>query len=238
MSKARPLRKIGPLEAIEVPGIPGGYCVVMLHGYGADATDLVSLSQLLSAPPGTTWLFPNGPMKISGGGIFGRAWFPIDVAKLEEEMAQGIHMDMAKHTPPGLKAAREQVTQMLSEMKIPPAKTVFAGFSQGAMVATDLALKAAENPLGLVILSGNLINEDVWKQRATARAGLHFFQSHGLSDPILGFEFAQRLEKLLVGAGLKGQLLEFPGGHEIPQDVIYGLNAYFKQIMKPHKERN
>ena len=102
MSKAGSLRKIGNFEAVEIPGQPGGLCVVVFHGYGADAFDLLSFQRLLGAPPGTTWLFPQGPLKVSDGGIAGRAWFPIDVEALDAAMREGTHRDMSKITPPGL----------------------------------------------------------------------------------------------------------------------------------------
>jgi len=231
MTKPKPLRKIGNLDAIEIPGQVGGYCIVVFHGYGADANDLLSLSRILAVPPGTTWLFPQGPLKVSDGGIAGRAWFPIDVEALDAAMREGTHRDMSNITPPGLKQAREAALSMLTALQIPMTKTIIAGFSQGAMLATEIALRSSEKPLGLVILSGNMINKDVWKEKAKTKAGMPFFQSHGDADALLGFQYAQDLEKFLIDEGLKGQLHAFRGGHEVPQEIIYKLNQFFKKTM-------
>jgi phospholipase/carboxylesterase len=237
MIKPRPLRKIGPLETLEIPGTPDGYGVVVLHGYGADARDLVSFSQLLSTPPGTTWLFPNGPLRINESGVDGRAWFPIDAQALQVAVLQNVHYDFSKATPAGVKQSREAVLAMLDAAKISLSKTVLIGFSQGAMLATDIALRGPERPLGLVVLSGTVINRDIWIEKGKMRAGLPFFQSHGEADPLLGFQYAQNLEKLFLEAGLKGQLHGFRGGHEVPQEIIHKLNQFLKGIFAPPRQR-
>jgi phospholipase/carboxylesterase len=168
---------------------------------------------------------------VSDGGIAGRAWFEIPVDRLDEAMREGTHIDMASFTPPGMKQVRENALAMLDALKIPFSQTVLVGFSQGAMLAADLALRAPEKPMALVILSSNIINGDVWREKAKTKAGLPFFQSHGTRDPLLGYQYAQDLEKLLKDSGLRGQLVTFEGGHEVPQEVIYKLNQFLKSVM-------
>ena len=237
MAQPKPLRKIGELEAVEIPGQPGGFGIAVFHGYGADALDLVSLSHLLSPPPGTTWLFPNGPLRINEGGVNGRAWFPIDAQALQMAAMAGTFVDFSKITPSGFKQARAAALSMLEAAHLPLSKTILMGFSQGAMLATDIALRSDEKPLALVILSGALINKDIWREKAPTKVGMPFFQSHGDADPLLSFQFAQDLEKFLVSSGLKGQLHGFHGGHEIPQEIIYKLNQFFKGVFASPRER-
>lgn len=231
MGKIKPLRRIGPLDAIEVAGEPGAPTIVVFHGFGADAKDLVSLSHLISVPPSTNWIFPNGPLKVSDGGIPGRAWFPLDTEALDEAMRTGTFRDFSDITPEGLKKARQQAGEMLEALSLPVSRVVFMGFSQGAMLATDIALRAQVAPLGLAILSGALLNKTLWKEWATKKPGLPFFQSHGDQDPLLSFEHAQALSELLLASGLKGQFHGFHGGHEIPQEVIFKLSAFLKKVL-------
>jgi len=230
MAKERQLKRVGSLEVLEIPGQPGGATVVCLHGFGANAFDLASLGRLLSLPVGTTWLFPQGPLKVSDGGIAGYAWFPLDVEALDAAMRTGTYRDFSQMTPQGMKTAREQINGMLNTMNISMKKIILMGFSQGAMVATDVALRSSEMPLGLVILSGNLLNESLWAEKAKTKKGLKFFQSHGTNDALLSLEHARRLTKLLKDAGLEGDIHEFQGAHEIPQETIYKLNQFFKKI--------
>ena len=233
MARASQLKKIGPLEVIEVPGSPTGPVIVLFHGYGANAYDLLSLVNLVSTPPGTAWFFVQGDLKVVDGGFEGRAWFPLDVQALDRAMMENRFLDFSNLSPQGLKQIREKVLEMLNTLKMSSSRLVLMGFSQGAMLATDLALRLPEKIAGLVILSGNLINKDLWREKAKTKVGLHFFQSHGDQDQLLDIKQAENLNELLTTAGLKGQYHPFHGGHEIPQEIIYKLGVFLKKIFTP-----
>ncbi len=100
------------------------------------------------------------------------------------------------------------------------------GFSQGAMMAVDLALRAPEAPAGVAVLSGTLVDRKTLEKLAPRRKGLPFFQSHGSVDPILGFQEARALEKALKDAGWSGSLLRFEGGHGVAPEVVAALGAW------------
>jgi phospholipase/carboxylesterase len=233
MNKVSSFKKLGPLDVLEIPAQPGASYIVVFHGYGADAKDLLSFAHLLNAPTGTGWIFAQGPLKVSDSGIAGRAWFPLDLAYLDNAMREGRHIDMSGITPEGLKRARVMATEMIGELKVPASRLVLMGFSQGAMVATDLALRMSEKIAGLGILSGTLLNKELWGQRAKTKVGLEFFQSHGESDALLGVQYAKALEELLIGAGLKGQLNIFRGGHEVPQEIVHKLGQFLRKVLTP-----
>lgn len=225
-------RKIGPLETLFLEGSEDGPTVILFHGFGADCTDLASLAQSLQAPKGTNWIFPNGHLSVAlGPHMEGRAWFPISVSELEKNMAAGIGADFSAVVPPGLKRARENVFEMLEKLGAPMNRVVLGGFSQGGMLATDVALHSDQNPAGLAILSGTLVNAPVWKELLAKHSSLDFFQSHGFHDPVLSFGMAQRLEALLIAGGWKGRLLRFEGGHEIPFEVLSQMGAYLRKVL-------
>jgi len=224
-------RKIGGLDSIEIQGKPGGPTVVLFHGYGADMHDLATLAEVVQAPKDTNWYFPNGPISIPLGGHYeGRAWFQISISELEKSATTGQPVELGTVIPPGMKKSREKAQSFLRELGVPASKLVLGGFSQGAMLATDVTMQMQERPAGLALLSGTLVNSDEWKQLAPAKAGLRFFQSHGARDGVLGFPAAQKLETLLKGAGWQGQLQRFEGGHEIPPEVIIQLGAYLRKV--------
>ena len=68
----------------KVAANPGGsLTVVLMHGYGAPGDDLVSLSDVIQAPAGTTFLFPEAPSPIDDPGMLAmlgeaRQWWPIN----------------------------------------------------------------------------------------------------------------------------------------------------------------
>lgn len=222
---------IGPIEAVHLPGNPEAYTVVLFHGYGANAYDLSPLSAYLDLPDGTNWLFPNGVLEVPVmPGYNGRAWFPIDMEALQKAMMTGGDRDFSDRYPAGLESAREKAMDMIQSLGIPMNKIILGGFSQGAMLATDITLHSEVAPAGLVILSGTLISETDWKRLAEKKKEYKFFQSHGRMDPVLGYPAAKKLERLLIEAKWKGEMIAFQGGHEIPEIVLRGMNLYLRNI--------
>lgn len=221
-------KRIGPLDCMEVVGDPNAPTVVLFHGYGADMNDLAPLAGVIQGPKNCNWYFPNGPQSVDlGGHSTGRAWFPIRVA----DMQVGVPLDLSEQIPPGLKKARELARQFIDKLGVSPSKLVIGGFSQGAMLATDLMLHMDEPPAGLALLSGTLISKNEWAELAAQRPGFRFFQAHGARDQVLSFAHSQGLEKLFKTAGWQGQLFRFEGGHEIPSEVLIQLGSYLRKVL-------
>ncbi len=225
-------RTLGSLDCVIVGGDDGrgggdGPTVILLHGFGAGGDDLVDLATYVEAPPGTRWVFPAGPLEL--GGLYGdsRAWWMIDLARLEAERSAGRAIDRADEVPAGLPAARAAVLGVLDalarEYGRSDARTVLGGFSQGAMLTVDVALHAPAKLAGLALMSGTLIAESIWQARAAALAGTTIFQSHGTKDALLAFRGAERLRDFLLAAGAEVGFMPCPGGHEIPPPVLEGL---------------
>jgi len=221
------LEELGPLNVLRIRGREDAPTFILFHGYGASAYDLYPLHQVIQPNVGLNWIFPDGPLEIPiAPGYMGRAWFPIDIEALQKAMMTGNFRDLTHVTPPGLAEAREKAIAMIDALGIPFRDLILGGFSQGAMLSVDIALRHEKNPRGLVILSGTLLNQEIWKELASRKGSLNFFQSHGRQDPILSYQAARDLNELLREAGMVGEFVSFPGGHEIPYEVIDGLNRY------------
>lgn len=231
MSEGPARRRYGPLDCIVFDAPGADKTIVLFHGYGADAADLAPLAREIRLARLARWVFPNAPLQLELGFLTsGRAWFPLDMAAFEEAQRKGEHRDLSGAEPPGLAQTRALVESFLAALGGDFSRLVLGGFSQGAILATDLSLRALESPLGLAILSGNLMNEKEWRALAPSRKGLPFFQSHGFYDPLLGHAGAQRLEKLLREAGLAGSLFSFEGGHEISLEVLDKLTVFLDSL--------
>lgn len=204
-----------------------GPVVVMLHGYGAPADDLVGLSSILAG--GNTELrfaFPAGPIDAMSG----RAWWALDAAAVARRPA-----DRGRERPAGLALARRDLLAWLEAEReagrVDPARTVLAGFSQGAMLATDVALRWEAS--GLMALSGSPVAEDEWLRLARGRRDLPVLMSHGRGDRLLAFSAAERLSVSLADAGLAVRFVPFDGGHEIPAEVIRAMTEFLPAIGLP-----
>lgn len=222
-------KKIGDLDVLEVPGDPGGVHIVLFHGFGSDASDLVPLSRICKKKPLPTWIFPRGPLEIVfHDGYTGRAWFPIDSEALHQALQEKKYNEIAHAFPVELSTARQMGEQFIDGLDIPRSQLFLGGFSQGAILATELTLYSTFRSAGLLILSGTLINAKNWKHLAPLHALTPFFQSHGEQDTLLPIEKSIELEKILVDGGLKGKLHRFHGGHEIPPSTLAQLGHFLQ----------
>jgi phospholipase/carboxylesterase len=217
----------GGLEVREVGGSPAGASatvVVLLHGWGAPGDDLVPLAREL-ARPDLRFVVPAAPLPHAYGG---RAWWHLDLERRQRATAEGRTDQIAAEVPEGLSAARAKVQGLLREVRsrYRPRTLVLAGFSQGGMLALDVAL-AANPPVDRVaVLSGTLIAEKLWSAQMSRDPKLPVFLTHGRQDPILPFATSERLKALLERHGFPVTWVPFDGGHGIPPAVLDGLRAF------------
>jgi len=227
---------------------PPELIVVLCHGFGAPGDDLVPLAAEIlerkeSLGAHVRFVFPEAPLSLSHLGMGpGRAWWMIDMARMMS-MQMGTHGPEAitemlrKEAPEELATSRKRLLGLVSELsttsKLPLSRIVLGGFSQGAMLATDVTLRLEEAPAALCVLSGALINEADWQKRAPLRRGLRVLQAHGHQDPILPFQTGEALHGLLDKAGLKVDFHPFNGGHTITLDTLERVGALLEGLLPP-----
>ena len=211
-----------------------GPVVVLLHGFGAPGTDLVALWRVLDVPDEVRFVFPAAPLQLPAEFGAGRAWWMLDMERIQRAMLEGTPRDLSSEEPEGLPAAREQVLGMLDAMQsaltVSSERIVLGGFSQGAMLSCDIALEAGRDFAGLVQLSGTLLSSRRWTPKMV-NLSLPIFQSHGEQDAILAFEGGKRLHHALTEAGCRVEWVPFRGGHEIPMRVLEALGGFLTQAL-------
>ncbi|MBX7112933.1 MAG: phospholipase [Myxococcaceae bacterium] len=226
------------------PHLPCRAVVVLCHGYGAPGNDLVGLhGELLTLKPSLSqvrFIFPQAPLSLADMGMDGnaRAWWHLDmerIVQLQRTADAAAIEELETSEPEGLPHARQLLLKLLDEVtrqtQLPYSRVILGGFSQGAMLTTDVTLRLEEAPLGLAILSGTLMSRDTWARKAKSRAGLHVFQSHGTQDPILPYVAATHLSALLTAQGLTVDFTSFEGGHGIGLAALRNLSKYLDFIV-------
>ena len=115
--------------------------MIMVHGRGASAEDILSLTPELNQP-GFAYLAPQAA---------GYAWYPnsflAPIASNEPGLSSGL-------------AVIASLLEKLAEAGIPPERTIILGFSQGACLSLEFAARNARRYGGLAGLSGGLIGPD------------------------------------------------------------------------------
>lgn len=217
--------RIGKLQVLQSlsPDPDCDVAVVMLHGFGADASDLYPLYEVLDPENRMNWYFPEAPLEVPiGPGFMGRAWFPLTLRELE----QGL--DFALVRPPGMDNSYRLVEEMMKSLS--EKNIIMGGFSQGGMVATEVALRNPDRVKGLLALSATLLDSELWRVLSEKARNMRVFTSHGQQDPVLPYSGGQKLYEMLKKAGLSCTHTAFHGGHEIPLQVIEKARGFLKQF--------
>ncbi len=112
--------------------------VVLVHGYGSNADDLITLAPELSGYlPDAHFISPEAPFALDQSlGFEGRQWFSL-LERTEESMLEGL-----KVAAPIL---RQFIEQQLQRLELSSFDCVaLLGFSQGAMLSLHIGLRQPE----------------------------------------------------------------------------------------------
>ncbi len=215
-----------PLRVIQRGG-EGPPTLLLLHGYGSSAEHWLPFSESIALPGNGRFLFPEAtvPALRTDGSTGGLAWWDLDLAAHLRIHQNGI--DLSLDAPGGLESAAQEVRAVMSaEGNSAKHPFLLGGFSQGAMVACQIAFMSDEPLSALIIFSGTPVNEAAWRAGMARRKGLPVFMAHGRGDNILPYDLAERLRMDMVKAGLQVTFVPFDGGHEIPAEAVIGLNDW------------
>jgi phospholipase/carboxylesterase len=169
--------------------------VVFLHGYGANGADLLGLSEPLAQYfPDTLFVAPDAPEQVPGfpGGY---QWFPLPWldGSSEEDFERGLH------------AAADDLDAFLDGLMVEedllPEQVVLFGFSQGTMMALQVAPRRADALAGIVGFSGRLLAPDLLAEEALSRPPVLLV--HGDQDDVVEIANLPQAVEALQAAGWK-----------------------------------
>lgn len=160
--------------------------VVLLHGYGSNGRDLLSLAHAWAPQfPNTLFVSPDGPEQ-SDVNPFGNQWFGLDdwhpTEQLTKENVARMMRDVQALTP----SVNHYLDDLLKTHGLPPEKLALVGFSQGAMLALHVGLHRPQCA-GVVAYSGAFL-EDL-NEAILARPPVLLI--HGAEDQVVSALFAQ-----------------------------------------------
>jgi phospholipase/carboxylesterase len=192
--------------------------LVMLHGYGSNEKDLISLAPALDSRLRVVSV--RAPLVLAPE-MYG--WFPIEF------------------TPGGIIVDREAARQMADKLAVfleklietlqpTGEKTFLMGFSQGSVMSYLTAFRNPELLHGVLALSGQLPDgRPETDALPTGLAKVPFLVQHGLFDDVLPIDRGRQADAWLRDKIADFTYREYPMAHQIDQESLNFLASWLSE---------
>lgn len=182
----------------------GTSVVILMHGRGADLTDLVPLGARF--PAGVALVFPRAPHPGAPWGYGpGWAWYRYEGGDRPETVS--------------FRSSQESLGELIHGLPellgFEPGLVVPGGFSQGGTMALGYALRNPGAVAGVINFSGFVPSHPDVEVTAASVAGTAFWWGHGTRDPAVVYELARRGRAALERVGANLEARDYPVAHGI-----------------------
>lgn len=196
--------------------------VILLHGYGSNAQDLIGLAPYWTQDlPNTVFVSPDAPTQCEMG--FGYQWFSL------QSWAPLSLLDGAERASVKLNAF---IDEQMAKYNVPASKVVLVGFSQGTMMALYVAPRRKDSLGGVVGYSGGLIGgEGLIGQPNISRPPIYLV--HGEMDNVVPVATFFHAKETLRQAGFDVSGHTTPNlTHSIDEQGIHEGGEFMARVLK------
>jgi len=217
-------------EIVE-PKLDAKYCVIWLHGLGADGHDFVDIvGHLNISLDHVKFVFPHAnviPITINGG-MEMRGWY--DIVSLD---ANSLNRVVDKD---GIKASIAQVNTLIDAQVakgIASENIILAGFSQGGVIATYTMITSKRKLGGLMALSTYLpAFEDFQSSVTCINKDLPILVCHGTNDQVLPEVLGKDLSDNLTKQGFANDYKSYAGmEHSVCIEELSDISKFLNKII-------
>jgi phospholipase/carboxylesterase len=213
------------LDGPRAPPARGGKpdaLVILLHGYGSNGADLISLAPYWAKTlPGAAFVSPNAiesVPQVPGG----YQWFPI--SQLDPQLMEQ-----------GARAAALSVDRFidreLEKYGLSPERLALVGFSQGTMMALHVGLRREREVAGILGYSGVLVGARRLKDEMKSKPPILLI--HGDRDPTIPIPAMFDSAEALAASGHGAQWhVSYGVGHSIGPDGLELGAAFLAMQLK------
>jgi len=181
--------------------------MILVHGRGADAEDILGLARELGRSD-LAYLAPEAS---------GYTWYPYSFLAPFE------------NNEPGLSSGLALLGHLLARLEegVPAERTVLLGFSQGACLSLEFAARNARRYGGIVGLSGGLIGPPgIPRSYSGSFEGTPVFLGCSDRDPHIPLERVKETTEVLTRMGAQVTERIYPAmGHTVNQDELEHVRA-------------
>jgi len=180
--------------------------VLLLHGYGADERDL---PELMSFLPDIPWLSPRAPLSSQYEGF---SWYSAT--------------ELVRPTVQEVESSTEVLWDWIEGYVPAESKLIVIGFSQGALMATQLLRTRPERIQGTVILSGFVASGSLPGDATLAASKPRVIYARGIEDQMIPKASISELNTWLQ-SNTKAITKSYPAlGHSVDERVMADVALY------------
>lgn len=190
--------------------------IILMHGRGASAADIIRLGDSLvdAEAKDVAFLAPQAANS---------TWYPVSGFLPQEQLA------------PWLESALmviDEIIDTVTDAGIPNEKIVLGGFSQGAMLSLEYASRGRRKIGGVIAFSGSIIGPvDQPYSLSGEVTGLPMFIGVGTNDSWIPAVAAENSAKLFSEGGAEVDLRVYEGmEHMINEDEVQGASTLIAKV--------
>lgn len=208
-----------PVRHLGEPLTRASAAMVMVHGRGGSADDILGVSEQL-AIPGFAYLAPQAA---------GNTWYPFSFLSPIEQNEPGLSSGLA---------AIGDVLATIERAGIPLERTMLLGFSQGACLSLEFTARAARRYGGVAGLSGGLIGPDgTLHSYSGSLAETPIFLGCSDVDPHIPARRVTETAAVLRRLGGEVDMRIYPGmGHTINADELEAVRGIMRAVLESGPE--
>ncbi|HEF4762703.1 TPA: dienelactone hydrolase family protein [Pseudomonas putida] len=216
-----PLQTDLPLKYLEQasPDSRDQPLVIFLHGYGSNEQDLFGIKDFL--PAQYNYLSVRAPMVLEEGSY---QWF--------RKKGEGAYNGETDDLKSSGQLLLDFIAQAARKYHTEPGRVFLVGFSQGAIMSYEVALRHPEAVGGIAALSGRIL--PVLRSELKPdekRQSLAIFIGHGTADVRLPFTDGTEANSLLQSISLEPEFHAYQGvGHNISNEEMQDLSAWLQRL--------
>jgi len=192
------------------------YAILGLHGRNADGLAFMPFVRQMEFSD-ARWVLPSA-LYPSGTHDSVRWWYEHENDNIRE-----------------IRQSREMIEEIIGsqiEEGIAAENIFLVGFSQGGVIAIDVALRYEQRLGGVVLLSGYIAHPDLLlKERHDANRRIPVFVAHGIRDEVLPIESGRANESILRKMHYDVEYHEYDTSHRISSAEMKDIRAFLHRHM-------
>lgn len=202
--------------------------VIWLHGLGDSGHGFAPIVPELRLPEemAVRFVFPHAPVRpvTINGGMSMNAWYDIKTMDLENRADEQ-----------GVLESSELVRQLLDAeiaRGVKPERIILAGFSQGGVIALQLATRLEFKLAGIMAMSTYMCKpQKLAGEKSKANLNTPIFMAHGTMDDVVPKAAGVGAKDALLDNGFNVRWHEYPMGHSVAMEELHAITAYIKEVL-------